>query len=90
MHDVKKFIWDEPHFFRICDYEIIYCCVSEVEIMSTLEVCHPSSVCWHHNGIQSAHKIMHCGYYWPTIYQYSHDFAMFCDGCKKQGGILKL
>ena len=58
--------------------------------MSTLEVCHPSSVCWHHNGIQSAHKIMHCGYYWPTIYQYSHDFAMFCDGCKKQGGILKL
>ncbi|XP_015162967.1 uncharacterized protein [Solanum tuberosum] len=35
--------------------------LSKVEMMSILEVCHPSPVGGHHSGIWTAHKILQCG-----------------------------
>ncbi|KAK4729796.1 hypothetical protein R3W88_022784 [Solanum pinnatisectum] len=34
MHDVKKFFWDEPYLFCICDDGIIRRCMPEVEMMN--------------------------------------------------------
>ena len=31
------------------------------------------------------HKILQCGYYWPTIHQDTHDFSMSCDHCQREG-----
>jgi len=89
MPDVKKFFRDEPYLFRICADEIIHCCVLEVEIMSILEAWHSSPVGGHHSGIRTAHKILQCGYYWPTIHQDAHDFANSCDRCQREEGISK-
>ena len=41
----------------------------------------------HHSGIRTAHKILQCGYYWPTIHQDSHEFDKACDRCQRDGGI---
>ena len=89
MHDVKKFFWDEPYLYRSCADGIIRPCVPEVEILSVLEACHSSPVGGHHSGIRTAHKILQCGYYWPTIHQDAHDFAKSCDRCQRDGGISK-
>ena len=68
MHDVKKFFWDDPYLYRSCVDGLIRRRVPEVEMLSVLEACHSSHVDRHHSGIQTAHKILQCGYYWSTIH----------------------
>ena len=87
MYDVKKFFWDEPFLYRSCADGIIRCCVPQCEMLSVLEACHSSPVCGHHNGIRTAHKILHCCYYWPTLHQDANEFAKACDRCQQDGGI---
>ena len=40
-----------------------------------------------HSGIRTSHKILQCGYYWPTIHQVAHEFSKACDRCQGDGGI---
>ena len=87
MHYVKNFFRDEPYLYRSCADGLIRRCVPEVETLSVLEACHSSPVSGHYSGIRTAHKILKCGYYWPTIYQDAHEFAKACDRCKRDGCI---
>ena len=82
MYDVKNFFWDEPYLYRSCADGLIWRCVPECEMLSVLEACHSSPVGGHHSGIRTAHKILQCGYYWPTLYQDAHGFAKACDKCQ--------
>ena len=41
----------------------------------------------HHSGIRTAHKILQCGTYCPTLHQDAHEFAKACDRCQRDGGI---
>ena len=59
----------------------------EVEMLSVLEAYHSLLVGGHHSGIWNAHKILQCGYYWPTNHQEAHKFAKACDRCQRDGGI---
>ena len=43
----------------------------------------------HHSGIWIAHKILQCGYYWSTIHQDAHEFAISCDRCQRDRGFSK-
>ena len=87
MYDVKKFFWDEPYLYGSCADRLIRRCVPECEMLSVLEACHSSPVGGHHSGIRTAHKILQCGYYWPTLHQDAHEFAKACDRCQRDGGI---
>ena len=89
IHDVKKFFWDEPYLYRSCADGIICSCVPEVEMLSILEACHSSPVGGHHSSIQTAHKILQCCSYWPTIHQDAHELAKSCDMFQQDGGISK-
>ena len=62
-------------------------CVPEVEMLSVLEACHSSAVGGHHSGTRTAHKILQCGYYWPTLHQEAHEVAKACDTCQRDGNI---
>ena len=56
-------------------------------MLSVLEACHSSPVGGHHNGIQTAHKILQRGYYWPTLHQDAYEFAKACDRCQRDRDI---
>ena len=51
------------------------------------KACYSSPVGGHHSGIRTTHKILQCGYYWPTFHQDAHEFAKACDRCQRDGGI---
>ena len=87
MHDVKKFFWDDPYLCWSCVDGIILCWVPEVKMLSVLEACHSSPVGGHHSCIRTSHKILQCGFYWPTIHQDAHEFSKACDRCERDGGI---
>ena len=86
MHDVKKFFWDDQYLYTSCDDGLIRRCVPGVEMLSVLEACHSSPV-GGHSAIQTAHKILQCGYYWPTIHRDAHDFTKACDRFQIDGVI---
>ena len=56
---------------------------------SVFEECYSSPVIGHHSSIRISHKILQCGYYWPTIHQYAHEFAKSCYKCQRVGGTKK-
>ena len=87
MHDAKKLFWDVPYVYRNYVDGIIRHCVSEIEILRVLESCHSSRVGGFHSDIQIAHKILQCGYYWPTIHKDAHEFSKACDRCRRNGSI---
>ena len=87
MYAVKKFFWDEPYLYRSCADGLIRRCVPECEMLSVLEECHSSPIGGHHSGIQTSHKILQCGYNWPTLHQDAHEFAKACDRCQRDGDI---
>ena len=87
MHDVKKFFGDDPYLYRSCADGLIRRCVPTIEMLSILEACNFSHVGGHHSGIGTAHKILKCGFHWPTINQDAHEFTKACDRCQRDGGI---
>ena len=42
---------------------------------------------WHHSGVHTAHKILQCAYYFPTIHKDALEFAKAFDRCQRDGGI---
>ena len=87
MHDEKNFFLDETYLYRICVDGLIWRCVPEVEMLNVLEACHSLPVGGHHSGIRTAHKILQCVYYCPTIHQDAHEFAKACDRSQRDVGI---
>ena len=87
MYDLKKIFWDEPYLYRSSADGLIWRCVPECEMLSILEACHSSPVVGHHSGIQTAHKILQCGYYNPTLHQDAHEFAKSCDRFRRDDNI---
>ena len=66
-----------------------YVLFSVYQNLSVLKACHCSSVGRHHSGIRTAHKILLCGYYWPSLHQDAHEFSKACDRCQRDGGIMR-
>ena len=87
MPDAQKFFWNEPYLYKSCADGLIRPCVSVVEMLSVLEAFHSLSVGGHHSGIRTTHKILQCGYYWPTIHNEAHEFYKACDRCQRDDGI---
>ncbi|TMW95515.1 hypothetical protein EJD97_008725 [Solanum chilense] len=61
MDDVKKFFWEEPYLYQSCTNGIIRHYVTEVEILSVLEVCHSSPVGGHNSCIRTAQRSFSVG-----------------------------
>ena len=87
MYDVKKFFWDEPYLYRSCGDGLIRRCVPECEMLSVLEACHSSPAGGNHSGTRTAHKILQCGYYCPTLHQDDQEFSNEFDRCQRDRGI---
>lgn len=85
--ECRQYYWEEPFLFRICAYNIIWCCVPEDEVIEILKACHDSPVGGHHGGNRTAANVLVCGYYWLSIYQEENQLVKSCDQCQRQGSI---
>ena len=47
---------------------------------------HDGLVRGHFRGNTTAHKILHVGYYWPTLFKDAHDYARKCKTCQTAVG----
>ncbi|CAN6711701.1 unnamed protein product [Malus baccata var. baccata] len=86
-HDARNYVWDDPYLWKYGSDQIIRRCVHDSEIHSILNFCH-TYACGGHFGTQrTAHKVLECGFYWPTIFKDARTFCIACDRCQRTGNI---
>ncbi|WP_386263593.1 integrase zinc binding domain-containing protein, partial [Xanthomonas translucens] len=74
-----SYFWDEPYLFKFCADQLIRRCVDEREALSIIRKCHDSPFGGHHGTHRMAHKVLECGFYWPTIFEDARKFVKACD-----------
>ncbi|KAK6125916.1 hypothetical protein DH2020_040345 [Rehmannia glutinosa] len=85
--DLKYYIWDDPHLFRICADQIIRRCVALPEMISILNHCHKGPTGGHYQANTTAQKVLESGFYWPTLFQDAKRYVETCDKCQRAGNI---
>ena len=61
-------------------------CLEKTEAHKMLQELHYGLADGNFGGDTTAHKIIHVGYYWPTLFKYAHDYVMKCDTCQAASG----
>ncbi|KAK5826686.1 hypothetical protein PVK06_021612 [Gossypium arboreum] len=87
--EARYYIWDDPYLWKHCSDQIIRRCVPETEVTSILTFCHTEACVGHFGPKLTAHKVLECGLYWPTIFRDAYNFCKSCDKCKHTGNITK-
>ncbi|XP_040956096.1 uncharacterized protein [Gossypium hirsutum] len=80
--NARYYIWDDPYLWKHCSDQIIRRCVPETEVTSILNFCHAEACGGHFGPKRTAHKVLECGLYWPTIFRDAYNFCKSCDRCQ--------
>ncbi|CAM8923482.1 unnamed protein product [Rhodiola kirilowii] len=89
LSEAKRYYWDEPFLYRLCEDEIYRTCVAEEEMRNILYHCHSSHYGGHGSGAKMTSKVLQSGFYWPTLFRDAHNFVKACDQCQRSGNISK-
>ena len=86
---LKYYYWEELILYKHCANQVIRRCVSEDEIGSILNHCHTLSCKGHFRGQRTTAKVLKSGFYWPSLFEDTHQFVSTCDKCQRMGSISK-
>jgi hypothetical protein len=62
---------------------IIHRCVREDEIPEILQSCHDGPGGGHFSNKRTPYKVLHLGYYWPSIFKDAAKYVRSCDSCQR-------
>jgi hypothetical protein len=65
---------------------ILLRCLEKTEAQKVLQELHDGPAGGHFGGDTTAHKIIHAGYYWPTLFKDAHDYVRKCKICQTASG----
>jgi len=82
---VKYEIIDNVLFRRNYD-SILLRCLEKTEAEKVLQELHDGPAGGHFGGDTTAHKIIHVGYYWPTLFKDTHEYVRKCRICQTASG----
>ncbi|KEH33736.1 Pol-like polyprotein/retrotransposon, putative [Medicago truncatula] len=88
-NDLKHYYSDKPYLFRRGSDGILRRCIPENEVSSILTHCHSSSYGGHASTQKTSFKILHSGFWWPSLFKDVHLFISKCDKCQRTGSITK-
>eukprot|EP00253_Pinus_taeda_P011734 PITA_11734 len=91
-NEQKQIVQRSTRFSLIGDYLFhtgadmqIRRCVRQDEIFDILKACHDQPCGGHFSDRRTTHKVLHTGYYWPTIFKDAKKFVQACDSCQRAG-----
>ena len=73
--------------FKYCVDQIIRKCVPEKEQEGILSHCHDSACGGHFTSQKIAMKVLHSGFYWPSLFKNAYTMCKQCDKCQRLGKI---
>ena len=54
-------------------------------MIDILHACHDGSCGGHFSDKQTTYKVLHSGYYWPSIFKGAAKYVKGCDNCQRMG-----
>ncbi|KAJ9535698.1 hypothetical protein OSB04_un001150 [Centaurea solstitialis] len=87
LHDVRYYFWDDPFLYRSCADSIIRRCIPSEETESVLAHCHTLPCGGHAGTGKTVAKVLHSGFFWPTLFRDANKFVKNCDRCQRSGNI---
>ena len=72
--------------FRMNYESVLLRCLDKSEVEKVLQELHDGPAGGHFGGDTTAHKILHAGYYWQTLFRYAHDHVRKCKVCQTAAG----
>ena len=84
---IHSYYWEESHLFKYCADQKIRKCVLKEEQEGTLIHCHDSACEGHFASQKTAMKVLHSGFYWPSLFKDAYTKCKQCDKCQRLGKI---
>lgn len=69
---------------------IIRRCVQEDETFDILKSCHDEPCGYHFANKRTTYKVLHLGYYWPTLFRDAKAYVKSCDSCQRMGKLVQI
>ena len=85
----QQFHFDDPYLFKYCADQVIRRCAPNEDIPYILASCHAEACGGHFLSQKTAKKVLHSGFYWPSLFKDSHVFCTQCPHCQMLGSISK-
>ncbi|GKD27373.1 reverse transcriptase domain-containing protein, partial [Tanacetum coccineum] len=79
--NLKHYFWEEPYLFKVCSDRMIKRCISGPETQTILDQCHHGPTDKHYGPNITAKKVLHLGFYWPTIIKEAHTLVRLREAC---------
>ena len=79
------YTWIEGDLFCTRHDLIIRRCVREDEVLDILKSCHDEPFGVHFADKRSTYKVLHLGYYWPTLFRDAKTYVKSYDSCQRMG-----
>ncbi|XP_076954068.1 uncharacterized protein LOC143628333 [Bidens hawaiensis] len=89
LSQAKHYAWEDPDLFKIGADQVMRRCIPEEEMQSVLYHAHSSPCGGHFSGQKTGHRVLACGFYWPTIFKDAAAFVKNCVRCQQMGCISK-
>ncbi|XP_076905749.1 uncharacterized protein LOC143561599 [Bidens hawaiensis] len=89
LSQVKHYVWKEPDLFKVGADQAMRRCIPEEEVRSVLHHAHSLACGGHFSSQKTGHRVLACGFYWPTIFKDAAAFVKNCVRCQQMGGISK-
>jgi len=80
-----RYIWDDPHLFKIGANNLLRRCVTQEEDKNILWHCHNSPCGGHYGADKTVAKVLQSGFFWPTLFKDAHQHVQHCDQCQRMG-----
>ena len=68
-------------FWKNYDYVLLRC-LEKTDAEKVMHELHDGPARGHFGGNTTTHKILHAGYYWPTLFKDAHEYARKCKVCQ--------
>eukprot|EP00253_Pinus_taeda_P030123 PITA_30123 len=78
----KNFIIIDDVLFRQNYDSVLLRCLEKPEAQKVLQELHDGPAGGHFGADTTAHKIIHVGYYWPTLFRDTHEYVRKCRSCQ--------
>eukprot|EP00253_Pinus_taeda_P031966 PITA_31966 len=82
----KNFTIIDDVLFRQNYDSVLLRCLEKQEAQRVLQELYDRPAGGHFGADTTAHKIIHAGYYWPTLFRDAHEYVRKCRNCQSSSG----
>jgi len=86
-YDAQRYVWEDPYLYRRCNDGIYRRCVSKEVGKEILSECHSTTYGGHLSTSRTQARVLHCGFYWPSLFKDAYAYVRSCGTCQRRGNI---